>query len=78
MRRASVSIDVSLEEPLERYLAHQEVKPPLAALVQTALLEFLRSRGYVAPPSPLKITPAPQGSGEIDISQRHDEYLAGS
>ncbi|MCX6591386.1 MAG: hypothetical protein NTZ56_07670 [Acidobacteria bacterium] len=77
MRRASVSIDASLEEPLERYLAHQEVKLPLAALVQTALLEFLRSRGYVAPAVPLKITPAPRGSGKKDISSRHDEYLAG-
>ena len=48
MRRATVTIPDDLEKVLESYRRDAEFSPSLAALMQAALREYLRQRGYVA------------------------------
>jgi len=52
------------------------MKRCLTAVVQAALREYLSRRGAHPPKKPLRITPAPKGSGRRDVSRRHDEHLA--
>lgn len=61
---------------MESYVRAQEAPPPLAAIVQAALRQYLADRGYLRTRGPLRIKPAPRGSGRRDVSQLHDRYLA--
>jgi hypothetical protein len=75
-RRSTITVPDDLAGPLEAYCSHQSVAPSFTAIVQAALREFLASRGYLAPTSPFRLTPAPRGSGRSDVSVEHDRYLA--
>lgn len=72
-----MTIPDDLAEAMENYVRAQEVPPALAAVVQAALREYLRERGFLQSYRPLKITPAKKGSGRSDVSQNHDLYLTG-
>ncbi|HKT88318.1 MAG TPA: hypothetical protein VJQ59_07775 [Candidatus Sulfotelmatobacter sp.] len=76
MKRATMTFPDDLAEAVDRYVQEQEVPPALTTVVQAALREYLRERGYLRRHKPLKI--APKGSsGRRDVSQNHDAYLAG-
>ena len=77
MRRATITIGDDLEASLDAYIRQQEAAPPLTAVVQTALKEFLATRGFAPGQRKLRITPARKGSGAQDVSIEHDRYLAG-
>lgn len=47
MRRATITIPDDLERAIEKYRRDLEVPPALAAVVQTALREYLAERGYL-------------------------------
>jgi hypothetical protein len=66
-----------LAEAVDNYRQAQEAPPSLTTVVQTALREYLRERGFLRPYRPLKITPASRGSGRHDISENHDLYFTG-
>jgi hypothetical protein len=76
MKRATVTIPDDLEEAVERYVKAQDVRPPLTAVIQAALRQYLSDRGYIRAAGPLRITPAHKGSGKRDVSRAHDRYLA--
>ena len=76
MRRATVTISDEIEAKLTAYIRQQEVSPPLTAIVQAALQEFLSRRGFTPGARKLRITPAKKGSGAKDVSVDHDRYLA--
>lgn len=65
-----------LAEAIEKYVQSQEAPPALTAVVQAALREYLQERGFLRQYRPLRITPAPRGSGRNDISVEHDRYFA--
>lgn len=65
-----------LAHAVEEYVQAQEARPALTTVVQAALREYLRERGYLREYRPLKITPK-GNSGRSDISQNHDLYLTG-
>lgn len=65
-----------LAEAVERYVKAQEVPPALTTVVQAALREYLRERGFLRTYRPLKITPK-GNSGRSDVSINHDLYLTG-
>lgn len=48
MRRATITIPDELERAVELCRRDLEVPPSLAAIVQTALREYLINRGYLA------------------------------
>jgi hypothetical protein len=76
MKRATMTFPDDLAEALENYVRAQEAPPALTSVVQAALREYLRQRGYLRAYRPFKITP--QGnSGRSDVSMAHDAYLAG-
>ena len=77
MRRATITIGDEIEAQLDAWMLRQDAAPPLTAVVQTALKEFLALRGFGAPPAKLRITPSRRGSGAHDVSVAHDRYLAG-
>jgi len=77
MKRASMTLPDDLAEAVDSYRRAQEAPPALTAVVQAALREYLRERGFLRPYRPLKITPAPRGSGRRDVSENHDLYFAG-
>lgn len=66
-----------LATAVDRYVQAQEVPPALTTVVQAALREYLRERGYLRPYKPLRVSPK-GNSGRRDISQNHDAYLAGT
>lgn len=76
MKRATMTIPDDLEEAVDNYIKSQDAPPALTAVVQAALREYLRERGFLRPYRPLKITPALRGSGRSDVSQNHDLYFA--
>jgi hypothetical protein len=76
MKRATITLPNDLAEALAAYQRDQEVPPPLTAVAQAALKEYLAARGYLSPTRHLRITPAPHGSGTSDVSREHDRYLA--
>jgi hypothetical protein len=76
MKRATVTIPDDLAEAVEKYTLAQEVPPALTAVVQAALRDYLRERGFLRQYRPLHITPAPRGSGRTDVSINHDHYFA--
>ena len=75
MRRATVTISDEIEANLAAYLRQQEVSPPLTAIMQGALQEFLSRRGFTPGARKLRVTPAKNGSGAKDVSVDHDSYL---
>jgi hypothetical protein len=77
MRRATITLPDDLAEATESYLRTQEVPPALTTVVQTALREYLRERGFLRVRRTLKIRPARRGSGRSDVSQNHDLYFTG-
>jgi hypothetical protein len=66
-----------LARALDEYVQAQEARPALTTLVQAALREYLRQRGFLRAYRPLKITPAKKGSGRSEVSENHDLYLTG-
>lgn len=77
MKRATMTLPDDLAEAVDNYLRAQEAPPALTTVVQAALREYLRERGFLRPYRPLKITPASRGSGRCDVSENHDRYFAG-
>ncbi len=80
MRRATITLPDDLEAELESYLAAQDAAPSLTSLVEVALRRYLRdrrleTRQYRPPEGRLRITPASQGSGAVDVSLEHDRHL---
>ena len=76
MKRATVTIPDDLAKAFDSYVRAQEARPPLTAVVQAALRQYLTERGYLRPAGPLRITPVKRGSDRRDVSQAHDRYLA--
>ena len=76
MKRATVTIPDDLAKAIDSYVRAQEARPPLTAVVQAALRQYLAARGYLRARGRLRITPAKRGSGRRDVSQAHDRYLA--
>lgn len=76
MKRATVTIPDDLAKAVESYVRAQDAPPPLTAVVQAALRQYLAERGYLRAGRPLRINPATRGSGCSDVSQAHDRYLA--
>ena len=75
MKRATVTIPDDLSKAVDSYVRDQEARPPLTAVVQAALRQYLTERGYLRAAGPLRITPSRRGSGRRDVSQAHDRYL---
>lgn len=76
MKRATITLPDDLAAGIDEYLRAQDAPPALTTVLQAALREYLRERGFLRPFRPLKITPAPQGSGLTDVSVNHDKYFA--
>ena len=76
MKRASMTLPDDLAKAVDAYVQAQEVPPALTTVVQAALREYLRERGFLRTYRPLKLTPAPRGSGRRDVSENHDKYFA--
>lgn len=71
-----MTIPDDLAKAVDEYVNAQEAPPALTAVMQAALLEYLRKRGYWRDFRPLKIKPK-GNSGRSDLSEYHDLYLAG-
>jgi hypothetical protein len=65
-----------LAKAMDDYLESQDAPPSLTTVMQAALREYLRERGFLREFRPLKITPK-GNSGRSDVSQNHDLYLTG-
>ena len=65
-----------LAKAMQDYLQSQDAPPSLTTVMQAALREYLRERGFLREFRPLKITPK-GNSGRSDVSQNHDLYLTG-
>ncbi|MBI3698107.1 MAG: hypothetical protein HY238_25130 [Acidobacteria bacterium] len=76
MRRATITLPDDLDAALNSYIRQQDVGPALTALVQSALREYLATRGYLVPARRLRISAARKGSGKKDLSVEHDRYFA--
>jgi hypothetical protein len=77
MKRATVTMPDDLEKAVDNYVQSQEAPPPLTAMVQATLHEYLEHRGYLRRTGRfLRITPASKGSGRSDVSRAHDRYFA--
>ena len=77
MKRATMTFPDDLAKAMDDYLQSQDAAPSLTTVMQAALREYLRERGFLREFRTLKITPAKKGSGRSDISQNHDLYLTG-
>lgn len=77
MKRATITFPDDLAEAADHYVRAQETPPALTTVVQAALREYLRERGFLRTYRPLKITPASRGSGRRDVSENHDLYFTG-
>ena len=76
MKRATMTLPDDLAEAVANYQQAQEASPSLTTVVQAALREYLRERGFLRTYRPLKIEPVGR-SGRSDVSEKHDAYLAG-
>jgi len=76
MKRATMTIPDDLAKAVDEYVNAQEAPPALTAVMQAALREYLRERGYLREYRMLKIKPK-GNSGRADVSENHDLYLAG-
>jgi hypothetical protein len=61
---------------MDAYIQAQEAPPALATVMQVALRECLRERGFLGAHRPLKIN-SKGNSGRSDVSQNHNLYLTG-
>jgi len=77
MKRATITLPDDLAEATENYVRAQEAPPALTTVLQAALREYLRERGFLRMRRTLKIRPAKRGSGRSDVSQDHDLYFTG-
>jgi hypothetical protein len=76
MKRATMTFPDDLAKAMEDYLRSQDAPPSLTTVMQAALREYLRERGFLREYRPLRITPKGK-SGRSDVSQHHDLYLTG-
>jgi hypothetical protein len=76
MKRATMTLPDDLAKAVDEYVQAQEAPPALTTVVQAALREYLRERGFLREYRPLKITPK-GNSGRSDVSINHDLYLTG-
>ena len=76
MKRATMTLPDDLADAVENYQQAQEAAPSLTTVMQAALREYLRERGFLRQYRPLKIEPVGR-SGRKDVSEEHDAYLAG-
>ena len=76
MKRATITLPDDIQQALALYQQDQATAPTLTAVVQTALRHYLTERGYLPPAQPLRISPAPRGSGQQDVSSKHDQYFS--
>lgn len=76
MKRATMTLPDDLANAVDDYIQAQEAPPALTTVVQAALREYLRERGFMLTYRPLKIEPVGR-SGRSDVSVNHDAYLAG-
>ena len=76
MKRATMTLPDDLAKAMDDYVRAQEAPPALTTVMQAALREYLRERGFLRTYRPLKITPK-GNSGRTDVSQNHDLYLTG-
>jgi hypothetical protein len=76
MKRATITFPDDLAEAMDEYVRAQEAPPALTTVVQAALREYLRERGFLRTYRPLKITPVGR-NGRSDVSVNHDPYLTG-
>ena len=76
MKRATMTFPDDLAKAMDDYLQSQEAPPSLTTVMQAALREYLRERGFLREFRPLKITPKGK-SGRSDVSRNHDLYLTG-
>ena len=76
MKRATMTLPNDLSNAVDEYMRAQEAPPALTAVMQAALRDFLRERGFLREYRPLKITPK-GNSGRSDVSVNHDLYLTG-
>jgi len=76
MRRATVTLPDDLARAVDAYINAHGTPTSLETVMQTALREYLRERGFPTAHHPLKITPK-GNSGRSDISEKHDAYLTG-
>jgi metal-responsive CopG/Arc/MetJ family transcriptional regulator len=77
MKRATVTFPDDLAEAVDKYVDSQEAPPSLTAVIQVALRQYLEERGFLRTRRPFEISVAKKGSGRSDVSQEHDQYLAG-
>ncbi|MGC1452768.1 MAG: hypothetical protein WA830_22285 [Candidatus Sulfotelmatobacter sp.] len=76
MKRATMTLPDDLAKAVDDYVRAQEAPPALTTVMQAALREYLRDRGFLRAYRPLKITPVGR-SGRSDVSVNHDLYLTG-
>jgi Arc/MetJ-type ribon-helix-helix transcriptional regulator len=76
MKRATVTLPDDLAKAVDDYVKAQEAPPALTTVVQAALREYLRERGFLREYRPLQIKPVGR-SGRSDVSENHDLYLTG-
>jgi len=76
MKRATMTLPDDLARAVDEYVQAQEAPPALTTVMQAALREYLRERGFLRTYRPLKITPK-GNSGSSDVSEKHDLYLTG-
>ncbi|HZC22997.1 MAG TPA: hypothetical protein VE866_06640 [Candidatus Binatia bacterium] len=76
MKRATMTLPDDLAKAMDDYVRAQEAPPALTTVMQAALREYLRERGFLRTYKPLKITPK-GNSGRNDVSQNHNLYLTG-
>jgi hypothetical protein len=76
MKRATMTLPDDLAKAVDEYVQAQEAPPALTTVMQAALREYLRERGFLRKYRPLKITPK-GNSGRSDVSINHDLYLTG-
>lgn len=63
MKRATVTIPDELQKAVDSYVRAQEAPPPLTAVVQAALREYLAARGFLQGPA-LAATDHPGSAGQ--------------
>jgi hypothetical protein len=76
VKRATITLPDDLARAVDEYVQAQEAPPALTTVMQAALREYLRERGFLRKYRPLKITPK-GNSGSSDVSENHDLYLTG-
>ena len=77
MEVTSITLPENLAQALASYIRDRQTSPSPITVIQIALEDFLKQRGYLPTYNKrLRITPASVGSGYTDTSVNHDEVLA--